>query len=229
MIRNSVYFFVALGLFAIAGFWPSYFSRAHQAANLRVYLHDFVMGLWCVMLIAQAYLIRTDHRALHHLLGKFSYVLAPVIVVATLSFMHFRLREAGNAPPAELLYFLYVQLSLLLLFVFCYGMAIVHRHTPSVHAGYMVCTALTLVDPVFARLLSNHLGVTPPLMQVITYGIIDLILLWLIVWGRRQPRPVKIFPVVLAVFVAVQIPTLLISQTAAWRAVAHWYGALPFP
>ena len=229
MIRNSVFFFAVLGLFAIARFWPSYFSRVGQDANLHVQLHGAVIGLWCVMLIAQAYLIRSDHRAAHHVVGKFSYVLAPVIALATLSLMHFRLRGAGNAPSAELLYFLYVQFSVLLLFVICYSLAMINRHTPSVHAGWMVCTGLTLVDPVFARLLSNYLHVAPPLLQIITYAIIDLLLLWLIVWGRRQPRPVKLFPVVLAIFLAAQIPTFFITNTAAWRAIALWYGALPIP
>ena len=229
MIRNSVFFFAALGLFAIAGFWPSYLSRVHQEGNLHVHLHGAAMALWGVMLITQAYLIRTDYRTLHHLIGKFSYVLAPVLVLATLSLMHFRLREAGNAPPAELLYFLYVQFSLLLQFVICYGLAMINRHTPSVHAGYMVCTALTVVDPIFARLLFNYLHVVPPLLQIITYAFIDLILLWLIVWGRRQPRPVKLFPVVLLIFAATQIPTFFITNTEAWRAIALWYGALPIP
>lgn len=228
MIRNSVFFFAALALFAIPAFWPSYLSRVNQETGLHVHLHGVLMGLWCVMLIAQAYLIRTDHRAAHHVVGKFSYVLAPVIVVATLWLMHVRLREAGAAAPAELVYFLYVQFALLLLFVFCYTMAMINRHTPSVHAGYMVSTALTLVDPIFARLLFNHVHVNPPLLQAITYGFTNVILLWLIIWGRRQPRPVKIFPVVLAVFIAVQIPTFFLAQSALWRSFALWYGALRF-
>jgi hypothetical protein len=229
MIRNGVYFFAALGLFAIAGFWPSYVSRVHQETNLHVHLHGVAMALWCLMLITQGYLIRSDYRPAHRLVGTFSFILVPLIVFSTLSLAHFRVQEAGKDPSTELLYFLYVQLSLLVVFVVAYVLAIANRRTPSIHSGYMVCTALTLVDPVFARLLNNHFGVTPPLMQLLTYAFIDLILLWLIVWGRRQPRPVTLFPAMLAVFVAAQIPTFFLFKTPAWHAFATWYGSLPIP
>lgn len=229
MIRNGVYFFAILGLFAIAGFWPSYLSRVNQETNLPVHLHGAAMALWCVMLITQGYLIRSDYRPAHRLVGKFSFILVPVIVLSTLSLAHFRVQEAGKEPSTEILYFLYVQLSLLVVFVLAYVLAIANRRTPSIHAGYMVCTALALVDPIFARLLYNHLGIAPPLLQVLTYAFIDLILLWLIVWGRRQPRPVTLFPAMLAVFVVAQIPTFFLSKTAAWHTFAAWYGSLPIP
>lgn len=229
MIRNSVFFFAVLGLFAIAGFWPSYLSRVNQESNLHVHLHGVAMALWCLLLITQGYLIRSDYRPAHRLVGTFSFILVPVIVFSTLSLAHFGVQEGGKAPSTEILYFLYVQLSLLVVFVLAYVLAIANRRTPSIHAGYMVCTALTLVDPILARLLYNHLGVTPPLMQLLTYAFIDLILLWLIVWGRRQPRPVTLFPAMLAVFVVTQIPTFFLSKTPVWRAFAAWYGGLPIP
>jgi hypothetical protein len=229
VIRNSVYFFAALGLFAVAGFWPSYVSRVHQETNLHVHLHGVAMALWCLMLITQGYLIRSDYRPAHRLVGIFSLILVPLIVFSTLSLAHFRVQAAGKEPSTELLYFLYVQLSLLAVFVLAYVLAIANRRTPSIHSGYMVCTALTLVDPIFARLLYNHLGITPPLAQVLTYALIDLILLWLIVWGRRQPRPVTLFPAMLAMFVVAQIPTFFLFKTPAWHAFAVWYGSLPIP
>ena len=227
MIRNSVFFFAALALFAIAGFRPSYLTRINQESNLHVHLHGVAMALWCVMLIAQGYLIRSDQRVLHRALGKFSFVLVPLIVYSTLSLSHFRLQEAGKEPPADLLYFFYVQLSLLVVFTLAYVLAIANRRKPSIHAGYMVCTALTLVDPILARLLFNHLGVDRPRWQILTYGFIDLILLWLIAWDRKQRRPVTLFPAMLGVFVIAQIPTFFLFETPAWHAFALWYGSLP--
>lgn len=229
MIRSSVYYFAALGLLAIAGFWPSYLSRVNQETNLHVHLYGVAMALWCLMLITQGYLIRSDYRPAHRLVGTFSLILVPLIVSSTLSLAHFRVQEAGKDPSTEILYFLYVQLSLLVVFVLAYVLAIVNRHTPSIHAGYMVCTALTLVDPIFARLLYNHLGIMPPLLQVLTYAFIDLILLWLIVWGRKQPRPVTLFPAMLSVFVVAQILTFFLFKMPAWHVFAVWYGSLPIP
>src|SRR5262249_2561499 len=117
MIRNSVYFFTLLALFAIAAFWPSYLSRATSIPEVRVHLHGAVMALWVAMLITQAFLIRNGARPTHRLIGKASYVLAPLIVLSTLALAHLRLHEAGDEPPVDLLYFVYVQLAMLSLFV----------------------------------------------------------------------------------------------------------------
>jgi uncharacterized membrane protein len=228
MLRNAALYFILLAALAVPAFWPSYISREAKVDNVRVHLHGLVMASWCALLIAQALLIRTGRREIHRALGRTSYVLAPMIVVSTLSLAHLRVRAAGADLPQDLLYFLYVQLNLLAIFAVAYVQGIRHRREPLVHAGYMICTALTLVDPILARLLYHHAQINPPLMQLITYALIDAILVWLVFWGRRQPRPVTLFAPMLMVFVVLQLPTFFIAQTATWRAFAQAFGALPF-
>jgi len=229
MIRNSVYFFTMLALFAIAAFWPSYLSRATSIPEVRVHLHGAVMALWVAMLITQAFLIRNGARPTHRLIGKASYVLAPLIVLSTLALAHLRLHEAGDDPPVDLLYFVYVQLAMLSLFVLAYVLAIKHRKTPQLHARYMACTALALFDPIFARLLYNHLGIDFPLAQVITYTAMDAILLGLALWDWRHDRRPSVYPAMLGIFVLVQLPTFFLYKLPVWRKVAVWYGSLPIP
>src|SRR5215475_5735242 len=106
ILRNSVYFFAALALFAVAAFWPTYLSRIGAVTEGHVHAHGAVMASWLAMLVAQAFLIRSNRRPIHKLLGKASYVLAPLVVLSTLSLAHMRLAEAGNAPSVDLLYFL---------------------------------------------------------------------------------------------------------------------------
>ena len=105
ILRNSVYFFGAPALFAIAAFWPSYPSRIAAVEELHVHAHGVVMASWLLMLIAQAFLIRTDRRPTHRPNGKVSYVLAPLVVLSPLSLMHLRLADSGEAPSRDLLYF----------------------------------------------------------------------------------------------------------------------------
>ena len=147
MIRNSVYFFVTLALIAVAGFWPSYFSRVHEETELRVHLHGAVMSMWLLMLIGQSYLIRSDRRALHRLVGKVSYLLVPLIVFSTLTLERFRLQESVGGLTPELLYFVYVVLSLVGLFMLAYAWRCTTERTPQLHMRYMACTALPLIDP----------------------------------------------------------------------------------
>jgi uncharacterized membrane protein YozB (DUF420 family) len=229
LVRNSVYFFVALVLVAIAGFWPSYFSRIHQEAELRVHLHGAAMSLWCLMLVVQSYLIRTDRRGLHRQVGKLSYALVPFIFLSTLTLQRIRVQESAEGLTPELLYFLYVVLSLLAVFVFTYALAIYHRRRPQVHMRYMACTALPLIDPIGARLLHNHLGMDFPMIQVVTFGVTDFVLLCLIVWDRKRLDRFRVFPLMLGVLLAAQVPTFFVSELPWWRAFAAWYGGIPLP
>ena len=117
MIRNSVYFFALLAAFAVAGFWPTYLSRVTSIPELHVHLPGAVVALWVLLLLRQAFLIRSGRRAVHRFVGKISYVLAPLSVVSTLWLVYLRLREASPDIPVDRSYFFYVQVSLLAWFV----------------------------------------------------------------------------------------------------------------
>ena len=224
--RNTAPFFALLVALAVPAFWPSYLRAEKAEADFHVHLHGIAMLLWGVMLIAQPWLIRIGRWKLHRQLGKASYVLAPLVVVSTLLLARYRLTQPY---PADQLYFLYVQLGLTAVFTVAYAQAIRHRKSPAVHARYMVCTALTLVDPIVARLLSIWLGIEPPFMQAITYALVDAILLYL--WRRdiRAGTDTRVFPAMLAAFVAFEIPTFLVPGLPAWQAFANAYAALPLP
>lgn len=226
MYRASVFYFSGLLLFSIPAFWPTYFFPPKYDTNWHVHLHGAAMFAWVMLLIAQAGLIRTKRQAIHRQLGKVSYGLVPLMVVSTLLMAAYRLRQKIDV---DTLYFLYVQLALIALLALSYGLAIARRREPPLHMRYMVCTALTLVDPIVARLLFFNLGMDFPLGQVVTYGLVDAMLLALIWNDGRKSRPIRVYPAMLAIFVAVQVPTFFLYKLPAWREFAQWYAALPLP
>lgn len=225
--RNSVFGFAALLVAAIPAFWPTYFFPPKPEPNWRIHLHGVVMFLWVALLIAQAALIRYDVRPVHRALGRVSFLLVPLIVASTLLTANSRLKQQGLEP--DLLYFFYLQLSLLTLLAISFAMAIRHRRRIALHARYLVCAALAGLDPIFARIFFFYLGVDYPLAQVMTFTMIDGILVWLAYRDVLARSGIRVFPTMLGVFVATQIPTFFISTTSAWRAFAGWYAALPFP
>jgi hypothetical protein len=223
MVRTSVFWFAALVALAVAAFWPSYVRRLADV-GAEVHVHAAGMTLWCLLLVAQGALIRSGRRDLHRALGRASYVLVPLIVVGTLVLARHMLRSAQRPLPEEALYFLYIQLSLLAVFAYAYVAAIRHRREPPVHGAYMIGTALALVDPIGARLL-HQVGLAPPLMQVVTYGIVDAVLVALLVHERRRPARPRVFARLLAVFVLAQVPTFFVARVPAWRAFAETLAA----
>ena len=228
IFRNSVFFFALIPLFALWGFWVTYFTRPPDTLAPFDHVHGVAMFGWCLMLIAQAFLIRTNRRAIHAKLGTFSYVLAPVIVISTITLANYRLNVRGLTD--EGMYILALQVFTLVQFVVAYTLAIWNRKRPDVHARFMVCTALTLLDPIFARILLVNFMQAPlesGVVQYMTYGFIDLILLVLAVWDWRSQQRKDVFLPMLLLFLATHIPVFFVLGSPAWEVFSAWFMELP--
>lgn len=146
-------YFAGLFLIALVAFWPTYLSQALSSSSAYTHLHALTASLWMLMLVAQPLAIQARRLALHRLLGRASYALAPLILVSIVLLAHSRIKGLTGEAYAAQTYILYLQVSLAVLFGLSYALAILTRRTAALHARFMVCTALTLIDPVVVRLL----------------------------------------------------------------------------
>ena len=80
-----------------------------------------------------------------------------------------------------------------------------------------------------ARILYNYFGLDYPVTQVITWLMIDAILLALWRHDVARANGIRVFPGMLAAFAVLQVPTFFLYQTEAWLAFAKGYAALPLP
>jgi uncharacterized membrane protein len=224
--RASPFYFGALLLLAIPAFWPTYFFPPKYESDWHVHVHGVAMFSWMALLIAQGALIRTRRNEWHRALGRVSYVLVPVMVVSTILLAHYRLHERIDP---EVLYFFYVQVALMGVLAYAWAMAIRNRRQPMRHMRYMVCAALTVVDPIVARLLFFFGGIDFPPTQMVTFAAVDAILLVLIRRDVRERGQSPVYPGMLALFIATQLPTFFLYTQPGWRAFAEWFAALPLP
>ena len=225
--KSGPYFAVFL-ILALVAFWPTYLSVAPRASSAYTHLHALTATLWMCLLIAQPLAIRAKRLPLHRTLGQVSYAVATAVVISMVLLAHSRIQRLGAEAYAIQVYVLYLQVSLVALFALSYGLAIWTRRTSALHARFMICTALTLVDPVVIRIMF-WLDPTPTWnYQWFTFGLTDVVLLVLI-WLERHNRTGRgVFPVMLLVFALAQAPALfLLTETAPWRAFAAWFAALP--
>lgn len=235
MFNKSGFYFILLLIISVIAFWESYFSiffndidsypHLSEVDNY-VHFHAATMLLWIGMLISQAFLIRFNKKSAHRFIGKFSYVLVPFIIVSLILLAHSQLTIHDFGLTYGRLYILFLQLSLLAIFIISYGLAITHRHTPARHARYMICTALTMIDPAVARFPID----TPSLpfsYQVVTFGITDIILIILIILERKKTTGREVFPVMLGVFLFFQIINLTSTRSQIWDGFALWFAKLP--
>lgn len=225
--KNSFPFFVLIPLFAVWGFWPTYFEGVIRPITAYDHAHGIAMFAWCFMLIMQSFLMRQRKRSLHRSLGRISYVLVPFIAVSTLMLANQQLKARGLT--GEGLYILMLQITILAQFLVFYSLAIKNRKRSDVHARYMVCTALPLIDPIFARILIFNVfsGDYAANSQYYTYAFTDLILLALVIWDWRSSGRKDVFLPMLFVIIALQLPAFLFVGTPAWMSFASWYIELP--
>jgi hypothetical protein len=224
-LMRSWKYFAAFFALALIAFWPSYLSQPASFAPY-THLHAAAASIWMILLIAQSWAIGARKVPLHRLLGKLSYVFAPLLVVSVLLLAHSRIQGISGEAYAVQTYILYLQISLATLFALSYGLAIWNRRSVARHSRFMVCTALTLVDPVVVRILF-WLFPGQTWYQWLTFGLTDLVFL-ILIWLERSNRAGRgVFPSMLGLFVLAQLPALLgLTFSPLWQAFAHWFASL---
>jgi hypothetical protein len=229
MFQKSGYFFLALLAASIAAFWPKYLSKAPRSIDAYTHVHAFAMLAWVLFLIVQPFLIKFRQRAAHRVLGALSYAIAPAVVVSSVLLAHTRFKAMSPLVFLAEAHNLYLPLSTALLFAIAWAGGIAYRKVTPLHAGFMVCTGLTMIDPVLGRVLAFYL---PPLphelfYQAITYGLGDLILLGLIL-GRGDDLTTRwALKTMLKIFLLAHALWFTAAQSAAWIPIARWFKGLP--
>jgi hypothetical protein len=225
--RSGPYFAIMLAITAVA-FWPTYVSLPLRSSSLYTHLHAVTATAWMLLLIAQPMAIRTRRPELHRTLGRVSYGVVTAVLVSMVLLAHHRIRTAPPEAYAIQTYVLYLQVSLALLFGLAYALAVRTRRRVALHARFMVCTGITLIDPITIRLMF-WIDPTPSWnYQWFTFGLTDLALAMLVWTERHSPRGRWVFPSMLGLFILLQAVALLqLTESWPWQAFARWFRALP--
>lgn len=225
-LEKSGYYLIALLFIALLGFWPSYFSKFFDGtADFTQYIHAHatVMMLWVVALIVQPILIRQKKLSLHRLIGRFSYVLFPLVIIAGALLAHHK------AEPGEGVAFgLFIPFKDIVVLLVAYGIAVYYRKDVSIHARAMIATAIPFLEPALVRFLRGILpasfSVHPYLLTVL---IMDLILIGLIIRERKEKKGRWVFPLILGLYFIIQFIIFSRIEIPGWRYLTEWFVALP--
>lgn len=219
--------FIALLVIAFLAFWPSYFGAGILSASGYIHFHAITATLWMALLIVQPWLIRSYRYSAHKVIGKASYAFFPIVLAGMVLLANHRIRIATPENYPIQSYILYLQIFLALLFGISYMFAIAFRRQTEIHARFMICTGLTLIDPIFARILIFAMPVPIEYHQFITYAITDLVFLILIFAERRSPSGRWVFPTMLGMFLLLQVPTFFVMNSPTWQAFTEWFRSIP--
>lgn len=160
--RISLFFVIILALLTW-GFYKTYliFFPSFTGFNNVQHFHGAMMMTWMVFLIIQPLLIRSGKTHIHRLIGKLSYVIAPLLVVSIflVSRMVYQ-RPVPEMPATERIGLIALSIPGMIAFAALYLFAIINRKDTSSHLRYMIGTSLLLVGPGLGRALIIYYGMS---------------------------------------------------------------------
>jgi hypothetical protein len=157
--RFLPYYFALFLVGVVACFFQSYFGHIPRFENIIspignvpititgiTHFHAIMLTVWLVMLVVQPILILRKKLAWHRLLGKVSYGVVGLLVVATLLIIYQSQTREKNLPVLAANLFDFP------VFLVFYGLAIYYRKKPAYHARFMLMSVLPFLNPALARL-----------------------------------------------------------------------------
>lgn len=236
LTRNSLIFFAVILAIVLLGFWQTYFSNPFQVSGL-VQIHGLGMTLWCLMLMSQAFLIKSKRVKLHRAIGMSSYVLVPVnatlmLLVARNFIARSPERVVEGVLNTESQYFISSSFADAGLFVVLFVLAMLHRREAAIHAKYMICTPLPVIAAATDRIIYSYFpglaqfwleDVGAVHMETLTWLFVDLGLFVLAIYEWWVRRPVHIFARAFGLFVAFQAAAMMWLYIPLMKAFGNWF------
>jgi len=213
---------------AVVAFYPGYLARLDEPLDPYTHAHALAMTAWMLLLIVQPVLVDRGHRTLHRALGTGSILLVGVLVAAGMLLAHQRFSAKPEAEFEAVAYSFYLPVSTLVLFLIPFTLGLMYRRQRGVHGRFMLATVVSGMDPIFARLPYFAL---PSLAErthaLMSFALIDAIVL-AVIWSERRERVGRwIFPLVLMLTLVQQVGFFTVARSDAFREFARWYRQLP--
>ncbi|MEH6536631.1 MAG: hypothetical protein V7719_09575 [Psychroserpens sp.] len=196
------YFMIFLIPLTFFGFYKTYFGLIpvfNEKTDTITHLHAFVSTLWIGALIVQPFLISNKKFKTHRAIGKFTYVLFPLLVVFFILQMT---KKSGEDNVLQAIFFPLRDLSLLTIF---YGLAIYHKKQTAIHMRYMIASAMVFLFPTVGRITGIIMGIEGIGGTEITYLLIYSIFLGLIYYDTLSKTKVRTYHISCLCFMVSQL------------------------
>jgi Uncharacterised protein family (UPF0014) len=220
--KNISYFFVAVLVISIFGFFKSYFSLFPNFIGLTYVHHIHLISLliWFALLILQPILIYQKKFQTHKNLGKFSYFLVPIMVFLMLMIAKFvYLQRAEHNVPEDInVGILYLSAGSLFPFVIFYVLAIINKKKPKYHMRYMIATSVALLGPGIGRIKFGFTDFTQAVM--FAWALADLFLVGLIIFEYFKGKIYQPYVISLVICLFFHGIYPFFSSTGLWKTIA---------
>lgn len=222
------YFFGLVAAVTYLGFYEKYFGLIPDFPGVGHihHLHAISLSIWLTILIIQPVLIIRKYTRIHRLIGKFSYVLVPFMLLTMILVYHHQYLRllSSNSPESESLAFVFSPMTDAIPFLIFYVLGIAHRRDTAKHMRYMISTGIVIGGPglgrVFMHFMDMDIFTAIAFMSLITL----IVFVALIIYDRIKGKKFTINPFTIALIIWL-VPNTLITffpSTDLWQSIAKW-------
>ena len=212
----------------VAGFWKTYFSILGEA-RASYHFHAVIMLLWSVMIIAQAWLIRTGRRDWHRRVGKASPALVLLIAWSILILAREMLHGGDKGLNPGKLQILAIVLGSLFIFILTYGLAIYHRKDSQLHSRFMISASLAIITAALFRVFFFWVPGFESFAAAehAKYTVLEIVMVALIFGDWKSGRIRAAYPIFLGLLVLNQLHFVWGYEMSSWRAIGEFMHGWP--
>jgi len=222
---NVGFLIIALMLLTLVGFYPTYISKFPSFEHVTTvqHFHGAMMMIWFSLLVVQPFLIGYNKYRIHRILGKVSYVIAPLVMYSIFVASKYEYyRDLDDGTKDQALAGLALDMTSIIAFGICYILAIINRKNTALHMRYMVGTVLIIMAPGILRIIAIYEifgDIKFPTAVLYTFIICLSIGLSLVAYDLIKSKPYKPYLITVGLMIGIYL-TFLNRFSDWWQAVA---------
>lgn len=226
-LKKIIGFTLFIFILGHIGFFKKYIALfpGFENTSIVTHFHATMMFSWLALLVIQPLLILKKNNHLHKILGKITYLIAPLLILSM-----FLVTNQGYVSKLSKMSIVEANTSLsvnipdFFAFGLLYLLAIYFKNKPDIHGRYMVTTLFPIIGAALVRIGMRYFGMPKDLAFNLIPTVIDLVCLLFLIADIKSK---KYSPFLVALII------LLIEQWiwwnrngTAWQAFANWYVQL---
>lgn len=150
-------FFSLVTIVSLAGFYGSYWSKFPRFGEFQnlIHIHFLAFTCWLFLIVIQPILIMKKKFKLHRQLGRFSYLLAPILVLTIILLSKEKfIREFSESESSAAMtaFIAFVDISSFSTF---YLIAMFKKSNVRWHVAFIIAATLIVLNPGLSRLLNQ--------------------------------------------------------------------------
>ncbi len=223
-IRYSIAFTVFIFIIAHVGFYKKYIALFPTFTDVSgvTHYHATLMFLWLALLVIQPVLILNGKITWHKIIGKTTYLIAPLLVVSMFLITNQGyLSKLKRMTQVEAYANMSANIPDFFAFALLYGLAIYYRKKTDWHARFMIATIFPIIGAAIVRILMRNFGVSSPMAFSTVMYLSDVMCLIFLVADLKSK---KYQPYLIALIILIVEQLIYIGRyTDTWQSFAKWY------